>query len=78
MVAQQILFDGPQPGEYEVSPGYAVRACASCGAPITWVETAAGKAIPLTVASIRTIDGARYGMTHFTTCPHAREWRKAK
>jgi hypothetical protein len=78
MTEQQQLFDTPQPGEYEVVRDYVTRACASCGASITWVETAAGKAIPVNVATLRQIDGVMYGLTHFATCPHGREWRRSK
>jgi len=42
--------------------------CSSCGAPILWVVTQAGKRMPLDPD----------GTTHFATCPNADEHRKPK
>jgi len=78
MTEQQQLFDIPHPGEYEIPDNYDVRVCASCGAAITWLTTGNGKAIPVNVAKVREFDGKIYGITHFATCPHGREWRRNK
>lgn len=43
-------------------------ACRSCGAPIAWVVTRAGKRAPIDPD----------GTNHFATCPQAAEWRKRK
>jgi hypothetical protein len=40
--------------------------CKSCNAPIVWEKTENGKATP------NNLDGS----THWSTCPHRREWRK--
>jgi hypothetical protein len=40
--------------------------CRSCGAPVLWVITAAGKKMPLN----------RDGTSHFANCPEADKWRK--
>lgn len=69
-----------------------MRRCRSCGAPIRWERTEAGKPIPLDVEPVETgnlafrEDGkviaaskAPPGLryvTHFATCPNASAWRK--
>lgn len=58
---------------YQVPPNAPPAKCRSCGAAILWV-TDAGKHIPVSVASLE--DG--WGVSHFTDCPHASEWRKNK
>jgi len=40
--------------------------CRSCGAPIEWVKTDAGKWMPVDPD----------GTSHFATCPDAEKWRK--
>lgn len=44
--------------------------CRSCGAPIIFVRTAKGKLNPINA------DGPDRGVSHFTTCPDAKTWRK--
>jgi hypothetical protein len=41
----------------------------NCGAVIVWTRTEAGKAIPLALATARTIGDQRYATTHFADCP---------
>lgn len=42
--------------------------CKSCGAPIVFKTTAAGKKAPYDVET---------GVSHFQTCPHAEQYRKS-
>lgn len=63
-------------GEYIVPEAAAIQSCRSCGASIVWTNTPAGKAIPLSVASIETRNGVRFALSHFADCPEGREWRK--
>lgn len=67
-----------------------MAACRSCGAPIVWAKTAAGKAMPLDAASVLVmvpraptgtadevvVDAVRGHLSHFATCPHAAQHRK--
>jgi hypothetical protein len=48
-----------------------VQRCRSCGALVWWGTTKAGKSNPFDV-----VDGARTAVTHFSTCPQARQWSK--
>jgi hypothetical protein len=48
------------------SSGQAHR-CRSCGEPIRWERTPAGKHAPISLAS---------GESHFVDCPQRRDWRK--
>ena len=66
--------------------------CRSCGAPIEWAVTDAGKMIPLDADPVpegnlvveagksraRTVDdpGVVFWRTHFATCPNADEHRR--
>lgn len=43
--------------------------CRSCGAAVTWGETANGRRAPFNVED---------GQNHFITCPDRREWRKSE
>lgn len=45
--------------------------CRSCGAPIWWGKTPAGKRNPFDVQG-----DARTAVTHFSTCPQAKDWSK--
>jgi hypothetical protein len=45
--------------------------CRSCGAIVWWGRTAAGKRCPFDV-----VDGARTAITHFSTCPEAKQWTR--
>ena len=61
--------------------------CKSCGKAILWAKTAGGKPIPLDGVPEKrfVIDGLRSThvrlestyQTHFASCPHAKEHRKA-
>lgn len=55
----------------EVDASAKVQHCRSCGKPVWWGRTAAGKANPFDV-----IDGRRTPVTHFSTCPQAGSWSK--
>jgi hypothetical protein len=48
-----------------------IQHCRSCGALVWWGKTAAGKPCPFDV-----VDGARTAVTHFSTCPQAKDWSK--
>ena len=62
------------PGTYPLPKGAQPTHCASCGASIVWTRTAAGKPIPLSLATARTINGQRVAQSHFVDCEHAKEW----
>ena len=49
--------------------GERITACRSCGAEIYWGVTAAGRRVPISVAT---------GTTHFADCPDAKRWTKRK
>jgi hypothetical protein len=70
-----MFTDVLQPGEY-VLPDGETTACASCGAAIIWTRTPGGRAIPLSMATKRQCGEKWMAMTHFTDCPHRREWRR--
>jgi hypothetical protein len=55
----------------EIDTGARVQHCRSCGALIWWGKTPVGKLCPFDV-----VDGARTAVTHFSTCPQARDWSK--
>jgi hypothetical protein len=65
-----------RPGEYAVPNGSEETVCRSCSAPIAWITTDKGKAMPLSLRTARSIDGVRYATNHFADCPHGREWRR--
>ena len=50
-----------------------VDPCRSCAAPVYWSTTDAGKLCPFNV-----VDGEPTRVSHFTTCPEARNWTKKK
>jgi len=50
--------------------------CKSCGAPMAFIKTPAGKALPLSLRTAETRDGVTYGLAHFADCPQAKEWSK--
>jgi hypothetical protein len=64
-----------RPGEYLVPTSARPAVCRSCGASIAWTKTATGRAVPLDLATVEHRDGARWALTHFATCEHARDWR---
>lgn len=72
-IDQRDLFGG-RPNEYEVPDRAQHGECRSCHAAIIWTRTAAGKAMPLSVATIETRDGVRYALPHFVDCPEAKDW----
>ncbi len=64
-------------GEYVVPRGRAIKYCASCGRPIVWVPTKAGKKMPLSVKTVRTDkEGMKWALSHWTDCPQSKEWKK--
>jgi len=56
--------------------------CRSCNAPLVWIKSRAGKAIPCdpAVLSVVTDEGdvVRGRVSHFATCPQAAQHRKPK
>lgn len=61
--------------------------CSSCGAPIKWVGLPSGKHMPVDAKSVSMVqlstDGergrvVRVHASHFSTCAHADQHRKAK
>jgi len=55
--------------------------CGTCGAPIVWVRTASGKAMPVdassaTVGDLMYIHGKH--VSHFSTCPNASKHRRPR
>lgn len=59
--------------QVEVDPFATIQRCRSCGAPVWWGKTAAGKWNPFDV-----VDGERTRVTHFSTCPQASQWSKRR
>jgi len=57
--------------------------CRSCGQPIVWMLTAAGKAMPVNYTheaeqdarEQKVYDRARH-VTHYGTCPQAKQWSR--
>lgn len=58
-----------------------IKRCRSCNAQIIWFETAAGKRMPVDADSVKPEDTElelpRH-VSHFSTCPHAEQHRKAR
>ena len=67
---------GARKGEYEMPADAIPTKCASCGMGMVWIKTPAGKAVPLSVATIEVRDGVRYALPHFADCKDAKEWSK--
>lgn len=65
---------GARKGEYAVPQGATPVRCRSCGAGMIWVKTAAGRAMPLSVATIEERDGSRFALAHFSDCPESKVW----
>lgn len=80
MTDQLDLFDDTaqrrRPGEQRVPPGSRRGTCQSCNAPVRWITTARGLQMPIAEATIQTIDGEEWGLSHFVDCPQARGWSK--
>jgi hypothetical protein len=70
--------DQPQVGEYAIPADARPGRCRSCDAEIAWIRTPAGKAMPLSLETARTIGGARYALSHFVDCAHAKDWSRKK
>jgi hypothetical protein len=64
-------------------------ACRSCGAPVEWAELTTGKLMPfdppiVTVATLMPViiggriveEVAQATVSHFATCPDAKDWRR--
>ncbi len=68
---------GARKGEYKV-PEYVshVVPCRSCGKSMIFIKTDAGKAMPLSVATIEYRDGSKFALPHFADCEQANEWSK--
>lgn len=66
----------PRKGEYLIPAGARAGSCRSCGAPVLWITTAKGSAMPLSVATIEERDGERYALSHFADCPQGKGWSK--
>lgn len=60
--------------------GHAPATCRSCGAPIRWATTVAGKAMPLNADFRLQHEGRRMWVeakdTHWGSCPNANEHRR--
>ena len=57
--------------------------CRSCGAPVIWVKTKAGKNMPVDYATFNPGDRPVYDadkghISHFATCPDADKHRKPR
>jgi hypothetical protein len=65
---------GARPGEYPLPANAFPAKCASCGMAIVFCRTAAGKQIPLSLATVEEREGIKYAVTHFADCPQAKEW----
>ena len=71
---------------------YEVKKCRSCGAPVIWTMTAQEKAMPLNADPApgplfvlrKDLVGGNFAeavhayTSHFSTCPHADEWRRPR
>lgn len=79
---------GPDPGKTTSEAEKAARdpaECRSCGEPIYWIETSAGKRMPVNrgrETRVCWIDGVWRTVgayvSHFATCKQADQWRKKK
>lgn len=60
---------------------YRVVRCASCNARIVFLETAAGKRMPIDADTVEAQDTVyEHGrhVSHFSTCPNANQHRKSR
>lgn len=73
-----LFGDDPRPrkGEHIMPADAQAVACKSCGMPIVWTHTAAGRALPLSVATVEERDRERFALSHFVDCPHGRDWSR--
>jgi hypothetical protein len=65
-----------RPNEYAVPANATPIQCRSCGAGMVFIRTPAGKALPLSVATIQERDGVRYALPHFADCKDSKLWSK--
>jgi len=63
-------------GEHLVPDDATLGYCQSCGAAIIWRNSAHGRALPLSAATIAWRGGQRYALSHFADCKDANEWRR--
>ncbi len=63
------MVDGRVLPGIEVDQTARIQACRSCGKPIWWGKTAAGKSCPFDV-----VGRERTAVTHFSTCKDANDW----
>jgi hypothetical protein len=75
--AERDMF-GARKGEYEIKDPAQYKTCQSCGAAIVFIRTPKGAWAPLSLATVEWRDGRRYALVHFSDCPHADKWSKAK
>ena len=66
----------PRRGEYLIPAAADLATCRSCGAAIVWVRTAAGRPMPLSVATTQERAGQRWALSHFSDCEQAKGWSK--
>lgn len=58
--------------EFYVPPSARLTGCKSCGVPVWWIRTAAGRHMPLSQATVREDEsGRRFAESHFADCPFA-------
>jgi ribonuclease HI len=65
-------------GEFEIPEDARPTTCRSCGAGMVFIRTAAGKALPLSLATVVDRGGKRYALAHFADCAQAKEWSKRR
>ena len=61
-----------EPKRFVIPPNARDAKCKSCGAPIAWVKTTAGKNMPVDTSA------EHYGESHFAHCPNADAHRKPR
>lgn len=78
-LAEEAAAQAAELQEPSCDPGPADAACTSCGAPMVWLHTEAGKAVPVDPAP-GVESGQRFDpkihRAHFATCPHADQHRR--
>ncbi len=79
-----------EPQFFEVPADTHARRCRGCSATVFWIETAAGKLMPVhcdTAGGVRPVRGgspdraqdvAGRGISHFVDCPNAGRFRRAR
>lgn len=75
MSRRPVLFVVPDGAVTKASP----EKCRSCGAPVAWITTAAGKWMPLSLAKAeRNVLGETVAPSHFSDCEFAAQHRRAR